>query len=192
MWRGAYGWFGLSNIEMVFARELQKEVRLGTMLNGIDDESQELVSAYPQSVAVSLLLYGAEHNGCLTSPKVVQREGEQPASVQGGKSNSNDIFSMPQPTIEVPQPTEQKVESTTTAVETVVEVPTVEPKKEQVEEQVETENKVETEKEIEDRKPTTPEEEQPKRVEEKRPKMGWASRFRHWVDDMFTNDNDYL
>lgn len=182
----------LSNIEMVFARELQKEVRLGTMLNGIDDESQELVSAYPQSVAVSLLLYGAEHNGCLTSPKVVQRENEQPVSVQGEKSNNNDIFSTPQPTIEVPQPTEQKRESATIAVETEVEVPTVEPKEMPVAKQVETENKVDAENKVEERKPTTPEEEQPRRVEENKPKLGWASRFRHWVDDMFSNDNDYI
>ena len=57
----------LSNIDQLFARELNMEVRFGDMLYGLDDESQEMVCAKPQSVAMGLLLYGAQHNACDTS-----------------------------------------------------------------------------------------------------------------------------
>ena len=58
----------LSNIDQLFARELNMEVRLGDMLYSLDDESQELVCAKPQSVAMGLLLYGAQHEACDTLP----------------------------------------------------------------------------------------------------------------------------
>ena len=59
----------LSNIEQLFARELNMEVRLGKMLNGVDDDSQQMLAAYPQAVAISLLLYGAKHKACNVVPK---------------------------------------------------------------------------------------------------------------------------
>lgn len=62
----------LANIDELFARELNMEVRLGRMLNGLDDDSQQQVSAYPQSVAIALLLYGAQHNSCETAPDITQ------------------------------------------------------------------------------------------------------------------------
>lgn len=60
----------LDNIDKLFARELNMEVRLGDMLNGLDDDSQQSVSAYPQSVVMGLLLYGAKHNACETAPGI--------------------------------------------------------------------------------------------------------------------------
>ena len=62
----------LANIEELFARELNMEVRLGRMLNGLDDDSQQQVSAFPQSVAIGLLLYGAQHSGCETVPNTAR------------------------------------------------------------------------------------------------------------------------
>ncbi len=54
----------LDNIDKLFARELNMEVRLGDMLNGLEDDSQQSISAYPQSVVIGLFLYGANHDAC--------------------------------------------------------------------------------------------------------------------------------
>ena len=54
----------LADIDRLFARELNMEVRLGDNLNGLDDDSRQSISAYPQSAVMGLLLYGANHNVC--------------------------------------------------------------------------------------------------------------------------------
>lgn len=54
----------LDNIDKLFARELQMEVRRGELLNGLDDESQERVPAFQYAAVVGLLLYGAKHQVC--------------------------------------------------------------------------------------------------------------------------------
>ena len=64
----------IQNIDKLFARELQMEVRLGVMLNGLDDESQQKACAHPQSAAIGLLLYGAKHAACDTHPGVINNE----------------------------------------------------------------------------------------------------------------------
>ena len=64
----------IQNIDKLFARELQMEVRLGAMLNGLDDESQQKACAHPQSAAIGLLLYGAKHAACDTHPGVINGE----------------------------------------------------------------------------------------------------------------------
>lgn len=56
----------LSNIEDLFARELNMEVRVGDMLNGLNDDSQAMVCAKPQAIAIGLLLYGAKNKACDT------------------------------------------------------------------------------------------------------------------------------
>ncbi len=62
----------LDNIDELFARELNMEVRLGHMMNGLDYDSQQKVSAFPQAVAMGLLLYGAQHSVCETMPSLSQ------------------------------------------------------------------------------------------------------------------------
>ncbi len=189
----------LSNMEMVFARELQMEVRLGSMLNGIDDESQELVSAYPQSIAVGLLLYGAEHNSCSTSPKIapaVERTKEvKTEPVQESGSQSGNIFSTSQPAIEKPQSDSSIVTSNPAPIENTTEYK-IENKAEVIEKPTEVEQ---TDTKVDDTTPTKyvgeqeQKKEQPKVEEQqKKSKSNWMDRFRHWVDDMFTNDNDYI
>ena len=179
-------------MEQLFARELQMEVRLGTTLNGLDYESQGLVSAYPQSVVVALLLYGAEHNACTTSSKVtlpmdkpnrVEREKVEEERAPSGV----DIFSAPQPLVEEvkPQPTklveETPVEESEMPTEELHEEPVVAPVDEKVEESA---------ADVEHKEEKKPELKQSEKREEKKSK--WTDRFRNWLDDMFTNDNDYL
>ena len=55
----------LANIDELFSRELNMEVRLGRMLNGFDANSQEEVSAFNQGAALALLLYGSKHEKCM-------------------------------------------------------------------------------------------------------------------------------
>ena len=75
----------LSNIEQLFARELNMEVRLGKMFNGVDDDSQQMLAAYLQAAAISLLLYGAKHNACNVAP---QNKTPQPPIEQKVETNN--------------------------------------------------------------------------------------------------------
>lgn len=68
----------IQNIDKLFARELHMEVRMGKMLNGLDDDSQQKASAYPQSAAIGLLLYGAKHAACDTLPGILNGEPPVP------------------------------------------------------------------------------------------------------------------
>ena len=187
----------LANIDELFARELNMEVRLGRMLNGLDDDSQQQVSAYPQSVAIALLLYGAQHNSCETMPGFNKSVGKRVEAEIPTVDTTGDVglnFANPGTESDVAQaPVTPSVISPVTPSE--VTTPTVEendPAQNTPEVEVEVENEVETalptvEKEHTDE----PENEvvQPK-------KRRWADRFRGLVDhvrnkmdDMFTNDD---
>ena len=163
----------LSNIDQLFARELQMEVRFGRMLNGVDDESQQSVSAFPQSVVVGLLLYGAKHNACETSPETIR-----PISANNSAAT---------PTSEAL--TEQKADIFTNVPPVVV--PPIEKVKMEVEEP-----KEESEEVIIPQHPEVvvePKEEQDAPKSEEKPKtkerkLGWMDRLRNWVDDMFTDE----
>lgn len=166
----------LSNIDQFFARELQMEVRFGRMLNGVDDESQQSISAFPQSAVVGLLLYGANHNACETSPEIIR------SVLPNGVAQT--------PISEIS--TEQKADIFTNVPPVVV--PPIEDVK--PEEVNDANGKIEIQQppvEIHD----VPEEkkEEPKlehkpepKPEPKERKSGWMDRFRNWVDDMFTDE----
>lgn len=162
----------LDNIDKLFARELAMDVRLGNMINGIDDESQEMISAFPQSVVMGLLCYGANHSACETMPNRAPKE--VPAYLpQDDERGEKDIFSgfggynKPEGN-GVEKPATPSVKPEEVYRESKPEHPTPEPpatepgnKEEQVEEKP---------------KPT------------KKPKRGLWDRLRGWVDEAFTND----
>lgn len=161
----------LSGIEDLFARELQMEVRLGRMLNGLDDESQQSISAFPQSVVVGLLLYGAKHNACETSPEMLRPIlANNPVTTpipEVATKEKTDIFTNVPPVtvppiekVEVEEPKEENNHEETPQPEDTV----VEPKEEQDE----------------------PKSEEKPKMKEK--KSGWMDKFRNWVDDMFTDE----
>jgi cell division protein FtsA len=160
----------LSNIDQLFARELKMEVRFGLMLNGVDDESQQSVRFFPQSAVVGLLLYGAKHNACETSPEIVRPISTTDSGVTPTPENpteqKTDIFTNVPP-IAVP------------SVEEVVKEPQVEVEPKEEHEVPKFEDKPKEEHEV----PKF--EEKPKAKE---PKSGWLDRFRNWVDDMFTDE----
>ena len=97
----------LSNMEELFARELHMEVRLGSLFNNIDEDSQQDMATYTESAVASLLLYGAEHNACDTVPGVVHSEPkkEKESAPQGGMDIfSNPVEDEPKPTPVPPAP----------------------------------------------------------------------------------------
>ncbi len=173
----------LSNIDQLFARELQMEVRFGRMLNGVDDESQQSVSSFPQSAVVGLLLYGAKHNACETSPETIRPIPTTDSGVTPTPENpteqKTDIFTNVPPVVVPPVATLPAEE---------VEVP---PKSEQPEE-VEELPKQEQPKQPEDIVVEPKKEYDAQKLEEKpkkkERKSGWVDRFRNWVDDMFTDE----
>ena len=166
----------LSNIDQLFARELQMEVRFGRMLNGVDDESQQMISAFPQSVVVGLLLYGAKHNACETSPEIVRpisTNGVAPTPISETPIEPKaDIFTNISPVVVPPIEEVKPEEVNDVSGENEVSQPPVEvvaePKEEQGEPKLEP-------------KP------EPK-SEPKERRSGWMDRFRNWVDDMFTDE----
>ena len=166
----------LSNIDQLFARELQMEVRLSSILYGLDDESQMKVSAYTQSVVAGLLLYGAKHNACETvpdnsKPKVVERPSVAPVT-----SGARDIFTGSEnlePTNQdnTDRPVDEKEKDDETYVGVMPEHK-IDP--------INEENEEESEKPVE--------EIIVKSESEPQSKSGWLNRFRNWVDDMFTDE----
>ena len=181
----------LSNIEELFARELNMEVRLGYNLNGLDDESQQCILAFPQAAVAGLLLYGAKHNACATSPEVVR-------PVQPVQSAQPTASSIPKPSVlpltstpasvpaAVPTPVQEPMPTPVPAPTHEVEpepIHTPEPEIKPIEE-----HEVEVaEQQIEEQKPI--EEQKVEKVEQKEEKRSkWLDRFRTWVDDMFTDD----
>ena len=98
----------LANIDSLFSRELGMEVRMGRMLNGVNEDSQQDIATYSQSAVVALLLYGAEHKACETTPGMV---GLQPKEekIEERPMHEVDIFSTQnettvlKPTVELPK-----------------------------------------------------------------------------------------
>ena len=163
----------LSNIEELFARELNMEVRLGYNLNGLDDESQQKILAFPQAAVAGLLLYGAKHNACETSPEVIRPA--QPAQPTAPVTPTPRVLPIP-PT---PTPT-----PTPTPAPTPMPEPTPTPEPIPEEKPIEQEEVKPIDDPIEEKKSEPKEEKE----EKKEKKSKWMDRFRNWVDDMFTDD----
>ncbi len=158
----------LSNIDQLFARELQMEVRLGRMLHGLDDESQQSVSAFPQSVVMGLLIYGAKHNACETLPNVLRAEAGEAPHIPS-VSEEKDIFTtVASDAPAIVDDTPKNVEP-----ENIQEVEAV--SSESVEEQT-----------VEDVQEEVQQTEQPKQNKSQGAK--WIGKFRNWLDEMFTDE----
>lgn len=177
----------LSNIDQLFARELEMEVRFGSMLNGLDDESQQRVLALPQSVVMGLLLYGAKHKACEIAPELpktlVAEEPRKPEVVQ-----PKDIFT----TVNTDMPAEHIakpiVEQTVVKpIEEPIEQPVVEPV---LEPQIEphSEPEVEPTKQPEEQKIELQKPDVEQKKEPAKKSRGWWDKVLDWVDDRFVSD----
>lgn len=186
----------LANIEELFARELKMDVKLGRVLNGLDDDSQQQVSAFPQAVAMGLLLYGAQHNVCETVPDrshIANRPRVVETPIEPVKEEMNFNFATTNSvTVEEPK---AEPEVTPIAAPVVEEHTPIAPTPEVEEESVAMERE-----EVSDKTEPTEiiqeEQEEPKPEKPQKPKWtdrfrGFAERFRNKVDDMFTGD-DYI
>lgn len=186
----------LANIEELFARELKMDVKLGRVLNGLDDDSQQQVSAFPQAVAMGLLLYGAQHNVCETVPDrshVANRPRVVETPIEPVKEEMNFNFATTNSvTVEEPK---AEPEVTPIAAPVVEEHTPIAPTPEVEEESVAMERE-----EVSDKTEPTEiiqeEQKEPKPEKPQKPKWtdrfrGFAERFRNKVDDMFTGD-DYI
>jgi cell division ATPase FtsA len=69
----------LNDIDVLFSRELKMQVRLGSVFNGIDDDSQEKVS-FPNAAVVGLLNYGSKHKPCDVIPQFPRVVKQQPVT----------------------------------------------------------------------------------------------------------------
>lgn len=171
----------LSNIDQLFARELQMEVRFGQMLNGLDDNSQERVCAFLQSVAVGLLIYGAKHNACETQPDVVRIIDKGVAAVK----SSNEEQSQSGPTI-FSQENEVKPQEVAeiTPVETLKNEKPVNDGNDSGDTNGESEESDnDGSKAINEIKSVA---EQSKTDKSRKPK--WYEKVIHWVDDVFSDE----
>ena len=179
----------LSNIDQLFARELNVEVRFGSMMNGLDDESQMKVIAFPQSVVMGLLCYGAKHNACET-----MREMLPSMNVNVGDATKTtpevkpiDIFTSVEKVVPVIKPTApQTLEEETTPKPTstpIIEEPVrgdevEQPIQEELKE-VSEESKTTEETTVNNTTATQPKESK---------KRGWLDKFREWLDERFVPD----
>ena len=186
----------LANIEELFARELKMDVKLGRVLNGLDDDSQQQVSAFPQAVAMGLLLYGAQHNVCETVPDrshVANRPRVVETPIEPVKEEMNFNFATTNSvTVEEPK---AEPEVTPIAAPVVEEHTPIAPTPE-VEEESVTMEREEVSDKTEPTEIIQEEQEEPKPEKPQKPKWtdrfrGFAERFRNKVDDMFTGD-DYI
>lgn len=186
----------LANIEELFARELKMDVKLGRVLNGLDDDSQQQVSAFPQAVAMGLLLYGAQHNVCETVPDrshVANRPRVVETPIEPVKEEMNFNFATTNSvTVEEPKAEPEVAPIAAPVVEEHTPIaPTPEVEEESVAmEREEVSDKTEPTEIIQE------EQEEPKPEKPQKPKWtdrfrGFAERFRNKVDDMFTGD-DYI
>ena len=155
------------------------EVRFATMLNKLDDESQERVLAFPQSVALGLLLYGAKHNACeIVHEMPVKEVAPIPVAIEEEKPK--DIFSPVEPVERVapqPQPTP---------------VPQPEPEEdeEQFEPQTEQPQEQQEEQQEDDDKKNDKEDDKSGNSGNNGGKSGrnWWGRVLDWVDNSFVSD----
>ena len=101
----------LNDIDELFARELNMEVRLGGTFSGIDDDSQEKVS-FPEAAVVGLLNYGAKHKPC----NVVALFSQPVSPTPVPSTPVSPIPAQPEPIVEIPKqpvpPQEIKTEPT--------------------------------------------------------------------------------
>ena len=190
----------LSNIEDLFARELNMEVRLGRFLNGLDDDSQLQVSAFPQSVAMGLLLYGAQHTVCETVPNNTYVENKKITTtpMETAKVDMNlDFAGNSDNRVAVEEPLVAPVE--TPVVEPVVtdnvqESTPVQPVADVVNaENATQDDAVSPENQQEENKEAKNEERNESADKPKKPSLadrfrGFAGRIRSKLDDMFTDD----
>ena len=171
----------LQNIDQLFARELEMDVRLGITINGIDEESQGKISAFPQAVVMGLLCYGAKHSACETTP--TEQPKNTPADTpREGKGTEVDIFGgvggndVPNgnggvvPTDEPEHPTPNPGENKTKdeAPQGGIAPTGGTPEKGEQQEEQKTDDK--------------------KSNPNGGKKLGWLERFRGWVDDAFNSD----
>lgn len=191
----------LANIEELFARELNMEVRLGRMLNGLDDDSQQQVSAFPQSVAMGLLLYGAQHNVCETMPDIAHI-ANRPRAVDTPVDSVKEVMNLDftAPTIDNAVVEEPKIEpQETPTVESALEERVANQPTPEVESVAHEEDNT-TPATIEQTEPEQTESvQEEQKIEPEQPKSqkrkwtdrfrGFAERFRNKVDDMFTGDD---
>lgn len=185
----------LANIEELFARELGMEVRLGRMLNGLDDESQQQVSAFPQSVAIGLLLYGAQHNACETMPEMPHLVAAKAKNATNNQT-PNIATSVPLDftSVEPVATPEVEVVPESVVVESVAEKTVTTEIEEQPQEVTPSVENLEPQTEkVEQTAVEKQPEEQPEVTQPRRPKWqerfrSFAERFRNKVDDMFTDE----
>lgn len=163
----------LENIDLLFARELDMEVRIAQTLGGLDEESQDKVIR-SESAVVSLLLYGADHEACDTTHEIVvarpdnggkEEPKEPPTDDDGGLFGGNTpLPPMPAPPIPTPP---------TPAPPTPPSEPTPEnPKEPEHPEKPSEINKVEHTEETK--------------------RGSWFAGLRDFIDGIFSNDNEYL
>ena len=169
----------LSNIDQLFARELNLEVRFGEMLYGVDDASQEMICAKPQSVAVGLLLYGANHEACDTftpPPQTVSWTAPEPEPITVTTPGSETVSTTNANNPIYEEPVNENggddYDSEETLEPPVEETPPSEIKGEQPTEETLVEPPI---------PPTPPTPPAP-------PKPGFFERFKSWIDTKFDND----
>ena len=181
----------LADIEELLSREMNMEVRLGHTLNGLDDESQEKVVAFPQSVVLGLLLYGAQHEACETSSINKDESTKSDNGRQGWEETPTDNQNEDKP-LQNPQDVEKEPIS-----ENPAENPTGEsiesPTKPQPENPTEQDGQT-SPKEKEDGEDTEqkPEEKGPEKGPKREPKESFMERIRKAIDGIFNSDDQYL
>ena len=183
----------LQNIDKLFARELQMDVRCGEILNGIDYESQHKVTSFLQASVIGLLLYGAKHQACEAVPLggVTQPEKPQPQviPVVEEKPELATIFTQEdriQPKeeeVKTPEPVEVQEVEELKPVETTTPIEDIQNDTQEITSEDNSENDHE---DID--KPTT---ENEKSDDVKEPKRkGWMSKLRVWLDEVFEGDDE--
>ena len=126
----------LSDIEKLFARELQMEVRLAENIFGLDEESKSRITPFASAAAVGIALYGAKHAACITTevPSNIAKEAIRPKenTPKENTLNLTETATTPPPTIEPkvevkPEPkvevVEKRVEAEVPRAEEVVKAP---------------------------------------------------------------------
>lgn len=195
----------LENCDKLFAREMQMEVRVGKMLNGIDDESQQKVTANLQATAVGLLLYGAKHKACdvlvnnlagqttvTPVPPTPPTPPVPPVFEDSYKTTAETIFApkVNEVTTQTPpvvQVTEEKpVEVVETAV--VVEQETTPIEQQDVNNDVNLGGQHDEEDKQKNETTTIPEEEINK--ESTKSRRGFMKSIREWLDGVFEGDDE--
>lgn len=184
----------LNDIDKLFARELNMEVRLGDMLNGLDDDSQQRISAYPQSVAVGLLLYGANHQACEAGPGLRVSHTNTP-TYTSVNTPSNTPISVPEEPKRVERDSEEPKEEVVNEPYIAAQEPEVAPAEEYLAKEPEAEND-------DDKTPNNPDEDKDDNrggnnggdddIDGDEHKGGWIKRLRDWIDNRFEQKNDYI